>query len=138
MIFQRIMAKARNYLLLGAIGAVVILFAAVFFLVAQVSEVKGNLRASEIKVASLAANFAAFQAENSLIAHTVDRATVDERSLAEVQSHGHDYVRSTTGLYEGDISRGWSEFFDFLRSDPDGGSSPEGGVASEPVSVPGR
>jgi hypothetical protein len=136
--FQRLMARVRNYLLLGSIGAVVILFAIVFFLVAQVAEVKGDLRAEAIKTASLQANFTAFQSENSLIAYTVDRATVDARSISEVQSHGHDHVRSTTALYEGDISGAWSEFFDFLRVDPDVDPGTESGVAGEPVPVPDR
>lgn len=136
MIFRQLMAKARNYLLLGSIGAVVILFAIVFFLVQWVRGLSADLREETAKVANLQASFSEFQAESSLIAHTVDMAAEDDREIEQVRSDEHDFVLASSGRHEDDPDRGWGEFFDFLRSDPPDRTGAEGGVASEPVPVP--
>ena len=115
MSLTRILARARNYITLAMVVAVVMLFATSWFLLDRVSSLSAGLATERAKTAQLMVNYQEFQADFELVRATLDIMAVQERDVREVQNHEEAFVRSSTVNTEGNFFRGWNNFFEFLR-----------------------
>lgn len=123
---KRLLARARNYLILGLVGAVAVLTLVLLVQAAGIERLTTKLEAQELEINTLNASISNLEANYAIVRGTLDYMDEDEQEARRVQNHEEAYVRNSTGSTDDLFSGGWNDFFEFLRDKDGSDTTPDG------------